>query len=102
MSPTMTVAAALLLVAAAYPYVRRAKHPETRMLVAYLLFIGVFALVAAALFLAVSGILVAVGIADRLERPLGAALFLLVICLPAFLLARRQVRRAPHAREATP
>jgi hypothetical protein len=69
------------------------------MLVAYLLFVGVFALVAAALFLVVSTLLVAAGLADRLERPLGAAVFLFGVCLPAFLVARRQVKRPPYPRE---
>jgi len=102
MNPFTALLAGALLLAAALPYVRGAKHREARLLAAYLLFVGVFALVAAALYLVLGGLVAATGLAPLLERPWGAAVFLAAIFAPAFVFARRQIKRPPRARELPP
>jgi len=90
------VLAALVLLAAAYPYVQRAKHADARTLAAYFIFVSVFALAAAALYMVVAGVVVAAQLDAALENPAGALLFLIAIFAPAFLVARWQLKRPPH------
>lgn len=82
---------ALLLLAA--PYVRRVAHPSHKGLVAYLIFVVAFSAAAFVVFAVLSTLLVLLGRGDILLTPLGTVFFLLVVFLPAFLLARRLVRR---------
>jgi quinol-cytochrome oxidoreductase complex cytochrome b subunit len=89
---------AVILMALAFPYVRRAKHERARTFAAYLLFIAIFALASAALYVLLGTLLVAFDLAGLIERPVGAVLFLAALFIPAFLIARQQIRRPPHRR----
>jgi hypothetical protein len=85
----------------AIPYVRRARHPLTQPLAAYLVFVAVFSLCAGALFLTLTWLLAFLDLTDWLEHPVGADLFLALVFVPALLLARWQIRRPPR-RPRTP
>lgn len=95
MSSSATVIALLIVLAAAHVYVRRAKHPQLPLMAAFLVFVTVFGLAAAALYALLTSILGATGHTGALENPLAAVVFVLTIGTPAFLLARWQVKRPP-------
>jgi len=80
---------------ASIPYVRRHRHPAAKPLAAYLVFVGVFTLVAAGLFYVLGAMAAQLGLAEALATPLGVATFLLAVFAPAFVAARWQLRRPP-------
>jgi hypothetical protein len=86
----------IVLLVAAFPYVQHTKHTRARPFAAYLLFIAIFALVTAVLYALIGGIVTALGFGGALDTPLAALLFVAAIFVPAFLIARWQVRRPPH------
>jgi hypothetical protein len=88
----------LILMALAVPYVRRAKHPETKTLAAFLLFVMLFSVVSAALYFVLSWVVVKTGSAAALANPFWALLFLALVFLPAFLSARWLIKRPPWRR----
>lgn len=93
MTETLALAIWLILLALAFPYVRRAKHPDTPTLAAFLLFVMLFSVVSATLFFALSWIAASTGWASALAKPHWALLFLALVFLPAFLFARWMIKR---------
>jgi hypothetical protein len=85
----------LVFLVLAIPYVARARHPAATPLAAYLVFVGVLSLTAAALFWVLTAAVALLGFGAELATPLGAALFLLAVFAPAFAVARWQLRRNP-------
>lgn len=83
------------LIAAVF-YARRARHPETPPLAGYLIFVLVFTACSAVLFAIAATIIQALGQGDILSRPIGIALFMVIVFVPSFLLARWQLRKAPY------
>jgi hypothetical protein len=92
----------IAFLALAIPYVRRARHPLAPPLAAYLVFVAVFSLCAATLFLAFTWLLAGLNMTDWLERPVGTAVFLAAVFVPALLVARWQLRRPPRRPRAPP
>lgn len=86
---------AAFLVAAAF-YTRRAQNPGARPLAAYLIFVTVFTVSAFILFMILLVLLDAFGSAGVLTNPVAAAVFLIVVFVPAFLIARWQLRKPPQ------
>lgn len=86
---------AAFLVAAVF-YARTARHPETRPLAAYLIFVIIFTVSSFVLFAAAALLLRGTGQAGALAHPAGAALFLLAVFVPAFVIARWQLRKPPR------
>lgn len=86
----------------AIPYVRRGRHPSARPLAAYLVFVLLFSLCAAALFLAITWLLAGLNRTDWLNHPMGAAIFLALVFAPAFLVARWQLHRPPRQPRTPP
>lgn len=80
----------------AFAYARKARHPLTRPLAAWLVFVTVFS--AAAVFLFATGIwLLAVSDSTALlDDPLFAVLFLALVFVPSFFLGRWQLRKPPR------
>jgi len=95
MTETLALTIWLILLALAFPYVRRAKHPEVKTLAAFMLFVMLFSVVSSVLFFALSWIAAATGLASALTNVFWALLFLALIFLPAFLSARWLIRRPP-------
>lgn len=89
----------IVLLAAAALYTRRARHPDTPPLAAYLIFVTVFSAAGFFLFAILALLLQSVGLARMLDGPIGAAAFLLAVFVPAFLLARWQLRKPPRRRQ---
>jgi uncharacterized protein (DUF2062 family) len=89
----------IVLLAAAWPYVRRARHPAMGPVVAYLIFVVAFSAMAAVLFGMATSLLASMSWADMLAHPLTAVPLLALVFAPSFLLGRwliqRQPRRAP-------
>lgn len=95
---TTTVLIALLLLAAAAPYVAWVRHPEQRPFAAYLVFVTVFAVAAVVLFVLVGWAALALGLGESLG-PWGLGGLLLVLgVLPALGIATWQARQPPSRR----
>lgn len=86
---------AAFLVAAIF-YTRRARHPEARPLATYLIFVVVFTVSSFMIFGALTYLLQAFDQVSVLANPMVAALFLFLVFVPAFLVARWQLRKPPH------
>ncbi|WP_420564763.1 hypothetical protein [Thalassobaculum sp.] len=93
---TVVVALWLIFLVAAVFYVRRARHPDARPLAAYLIFILAFTASAFVAFVTVSMILVGLDRSDATAHPVGAALFLVLVFAPAFVIGRWQIRKPPR------
>jgi hypothetical protein len=86
----------LVLLIVAWPYTQRVQHPDSKPLAAYLVFVISFSAMAAVLFGMLTTLLMATGRVELLYQPLGVALFLIIVCVPSFLLARALIRRRPR------
>jgi hypothetical protein len=80
---------------AAFFYVRLAQHPRAHPLAAYLIFVIAFAIISFALFAALIVLMNAFGRTALLSNSFTAAIFILVVFVPAFLVARWQLRKPP-------
>jgi hypothetical protein len=98
MTTTVALAIWLILLAFAFPYVRRARHPDTPTLAAFLLFVMLFSVVSATLFFLFSGIAVKMQWSAALAEPGWALLFLAAVFAPGFLFARWFIKRPPWNR----
>ena len=77
-------------------YTQEARHPETRPLAAYLIFVTIFSGVALAIFGSLTSVLTGLGQIGLLEDPLWAAAFLAAVFCPAFFLGRWQLKKPPR------
>jgi hypothetical protein len=98
MAYTLAIIVWLALLALAYPYVLRVKHPATETMAAYLLFVSLFCAVGGGLFLVLAWLVVKTGAATHLQDPFWTVLFTLAVILPAFFVARWQLKRPPWGR----
>jgi hypothetical protein len=87
----------VLLIAAAI-YSTRVKHPETKPLAAYLIFVVSFSTVSFVIFAAAISFLRLVDYSHVLTHPVGALILLLTAAVPAFIVGRWQIRKTPKAR----
>lgn len=85
-----------VLMLLALPYVRRAKHPRAKTLAAYMVFLILFSVGAAVMFSVLLMLLGRYGRLDVLHDFPGAALFLILVFVPAFLLGRWQLKKPPR------
>jgi hypothetical protein len=83
------------LVVAVY-ITRRERNPHMRPLAAYLIFVTVFTVASFTLFAAIIVMLRALGEERVLATPIAAAIFLFVVFVPAFFIARWQIRKPPR------
>ena len=85
-----------VLMLLAIPYVRRARHPRTRPLAAYMTFVVLFSVGAVVMYSALLLLLDWTERLDWLHRPLAATIFLALVFIPAFLLGRWQLKKPPR------
>ncbi len=85
----------VLILAAAVPYIARIRHPEQKPLAAYLIFVTVFILVAVLLFNLLGWLVTQLELGQTLDKPGPAVLFLVLIFLPAIILAGWLARKPP-------
>src|SRR5574340_831863 len=100
MPETLALAVWLVLLAFAFPYVRRAKHPKVKPLAAFLLFAMLFSVVSGTLYFALLWLVLKAGWASVLANAFGALMFLALVFAPAFLFARWMIKRPPLDRPA--
>lgn len=92
----------LAILAGSYPYVRRHHHRDQDLLAAYLIFVTVFSAAAFFFFAVLTRIPLLFGRSDVLEGS-PALLFLALLALvPAFYLARWQIRKPGMNRPGPP
>lgn len=85
----------ILILVAAIPYVGHIRHPEQKPLAAYLIFMSVFVVVAIMLFSLLGSLVLQLELSQMLDRPGPAVLFLVLVFLPAILLASWLARKPP-------
>ena len=102
MSNGLLIGLWILFLLLAVPYVARRRDPATPPLAAYLVFVGVFSLCAAALYALLTWLLLASGGAGWLSTPAGAAVFVVLVFVPAILAARAVIGRPPQRGRAPP
>ena len=71
--------------------------PDVKPLAAFMIFVIVFSVAFCVVFAALTTLLQALGFAEKLVNPAVAILFLLAVFVPAFLVARWQLRKPPRA-----
>ncbi len=91
----ITIVLSLLLLAAAYPYVMRIRHPEQKPLAAYLIFVSVFIVAVMVLFSLFAHMASALGLGAVLNDLLPALIFLVLVFAPAVGLATWLTRKPP-------
>jgi H+/Cl- antiporter ClcA len=87
-----------VLLAAAIPYVIRIRHPRQKPLAAYLIFVSVFVATAAVFFSLLARLAQQLGLGAALEEPGPILLFLVLVLLPALVLATWLARKPPWQR----
>jgi hypothetical protein len=106
MSYSIAVFLVPALLALAYPYVRRTRHPRERALAAYLLFVTLFSAMGALSFLVLIWAITWLGSERLLNEPFGVVTLLFLVLIPSFLVARWRILRPPWKRplpkQATP
>src|SRR5512139_1530768 len=95
MTETLALVIWLILLALAFPYVRRVKHPQVKPLAAFLLFAMLFSVVSGTLYFALLWVVLKVGWAAMLASAFSALAFLALVFAPAFLFARWMIKRPP-------
>ena len=91
----------LLMMLASWPYVKRHHHPDQHVLAAYMIFVSVFGAASFFLFALMSRIAVLVW-AGVPERPGPMLLMAVLSFIPAFYLARWQIRKPSIDRPPPP
>ncbi|MBI1396878.1 MAG: hypothetical protein GC151_12935 [Betaproteobacteria bacterium] len=92
----------LALLLLAIPYTRRARHPSMRPLAAYLLFVTILSLCSAVLYFTFIWLLTAFDLGASLSGPAVATILFALVLIPAFLIARWQLRRPKRQPSAIP
>ena len=98
MIATTALTAWFCLLLIAVPYVLRMRHPATRPLVAYLVFVMEFSLLAGVIYFAALRLLAAFDADTLLNEPGGVAVLAALVLLPSFALSHWHLRRPPAAR----
>ena len=96
MTDSLGVLLWLALMLLAIPYVRRAKHPRASFVAAYMLFVVLFSVAAVVMYSLLLMLLDRYWGLELLHRPLGAAAFLALVFVPAFLIGRWQLKKPPR------
>ena len=78
-------------------YTQEARHPDAKPLAAYLIFVTVFSAAAFVVFSGLTLLLQVLGLTGILSNPGAAMAFLMTVFLPAFVLARWQLRKPPRS-----
>ena len=76
-------------------YVQKFKRPEAKPLAAWLIFVTTLSAAVILIFVSLSYLAASIGLLPFIDRPLGAALLLVSVFVPAFLLAHWMMRRRP-------
>lgn len=85
----------MLILAAAIPYVAHIRHPKQKPLAAYLIFVIAFVVSASVFFNLLAWLAYKLDLGETLSKPLPAVLFLTLVFIPAFVLARWLARKPP-------
>ena len=83
------------LLAAPVPYVRYIRHPQQKLLAAYLIFVSVFIAIAVVLFRLLVWLAEKSGQGDLLGNPDVVLLLIVLVLLPAVGIATWQARKSP-------
>ncbi|MGA9575877.1 MAG: hypothetical protein WBS20_18185, partial [Lysobacterales bacterium] len=91
----INIVAAVVLLAAAIPYVMRIRHPKQKPLAAYLIFVLAFAVTYAVIFNLLALMANVFGLGAALDDILPALIFLFLVFVPAVFLATWLARKPP-------
>lgn len=91
----ISIVIAVVILAAAVPYVSWVRNPAQKPFAAYLIFVTVFLASGLVLFGALTWVVWRLGLDAALNRPVPALVFLLLVFVPAFALGTWQARKPP-------
>ncbi len=92
---SLSIMFGVLILAAAIPYVARIRHPKQKPLAAYLIFISAFVVSASIFFNLLAWLAYKLDLGGALSKPAPAVLFLVLVFIPAIILARWLARKPP-------
>ncbi|MDT8405306.1 hypothetical protein [Sulfuriflexus sp.] len=95
MSNLIAVAAGLIVLVTAIPYVARIRHPQQKPLAAYLIFVSVFIMATMLLFNLLAWLAISLELGNALGKPGPSLVFLALVLLPAIALATWLARKPP-------
>ncbi len=95
-TPVWGFALWLVFLLAAIPYVRTARHPATKPLAAYLIFVLAFSAVAAVVYALLGFAFAAADAGWFIRTPVGAVIFLFAVFVPGALIGHRLIRKPPR------
>jgi hypothetical protein len=95
---SINIAAGIVILVAAIPYVARIRSPQQKFLAAYFIFMSSFAAAAAVVFTLLARLASQLELGPSLEHPGPAILFLLLVFLPALALATWLAHKPPWRR----
>jgi quinol-cytochrome oxidoreductase complex cytochrome b subunit len=87
---------AVVILALSLPYAQRARHPSTKPLAAYLIFVTVFVVVGFVLFVALVWIGTGLDLLEHEPNLLAGLVLAVLVAVPAFFAARWQIRKPPR------
>ncbi len=85
-----------LFLIAAIAYTQRERHPASKPLAAYMIFVIAFSVTAFVIFATAIFLLQLSGYTAVLDSSVAAALFMILVFGPAFLVGRWQLRKPPR------
>ncbi len=93
---------ALLLLLMAYPYVMKIRHPKQKPLAAYLIFVSIFVISVIVMFTLLVQLAEWFGLAALLSKTVPAVAFLVLVFVPAVLVASWWTRKPPRRQGPPP
>ncbi len=91
----LSILTGVVILVVAIPYVMRIRHPKQKPLAAYFIFVSVFAASAFVLFNLLARFAIALGLGMTLGEAIPALLLLILIFVPAVILATWLARKPP-------
>lgn len=97
-APIWGLAGWLAFLLLAIPYALKARHPETKAVAAWTIFVLSFTVIAATIYAVLIIVAASTGIGHWIQTAAGALAFLFLIFAPALILATYIIRRPPRRR----
>lgn len=92
----------IVVLIAVVPYVNRIRHPDQKPLAAYLIFLFSFIIASSVLYAILAWLVAALNLTRLFGDVMATATFLVLVFVPAFLIARWLTRKPPSQHNTVP
>ncbi|ALP53901.1 hypothetical protein Tel_12575 [Candidatus Tenderia electrophaga] len=92
----------IVVLIAVVPYVHRIRHPDQKFLAAYLIFLFSFIIASSALYALLAWLVEALNLTRLFGDVMTTLTFLILVFVPAFLVARWLTRKPPSQHNTVP